>query len=193
LFVFSAGNLTPPDIGAVDGSGGPPDSILSPATAKNVITVGALEQPRFINAKVPVCTTVDNTNSCVTNMPWLGMTDTSDEVASFSARGNVGIGVEGNFGRVKPDLVAPGTFVISARSGQWDQVAYYLTHQYFYDTDLLVSNRNSVAGAFFVPTNAVVLTIRLNDRRFPGAFPNLPILYGSTFPPTSPAFDQVTV
>ena len=45
LFVFGAGNS---GNGANDGSGGDPDSIQSPATAKNVITVGAIEQPRSI-------------------------------------------------------------------------------------------------------------------------------------------------
>ena len=36
------------------------------------------------------------------------MTDSSDQVAAFSSRGNVGIGIEGEFGRFKPDVVAPG-------------------------------------------------------------------------------------
>ena len=52
-------------------------------------------------------------------MPFLGVTDSLNEVASFSSRGNVGIGREGDFGRFKPDVVAPGTFVISARSQYW--------------------------------------------------------------------------
>ena len=51
LFVFAAGN----DGGGDDnGGGGNPDTILSPATAKNVITVGALEQYR---ATSPTCVT----------------------------------------------------------------------------------------------------------------------------------------
>ena len=40
-------------------------------------------------------------------------------MAAFSSRGNVGIGIEGAFGRFKPDLVAPGTFIISTRSADW--------------------------------------------------------------------------
>ena len=45
LFVFAAGN----DGGGDDsGGGGFPDTILSPGTAKDVITVGALEQLRNI-------------------------------------------------------------------------------------------------------------------------------------------------
>ena len=45
LIVFSAGNAGG---GSDDGSGGNPDTILSPATAKNVITVGAIEQNRNV-------------------------------------------------------------------------------------------------------------------------------------------------
>src|SRR5678815_3675229 len=45
LYVFAAGNM---GFGGEDGQGGEPGSIASPGTAKNVITVGALEAPRFI-------------------------------------------------------------------------------------------------------------------------------------------------
>ncbi len=56
LFVFGAGNA---GSGADNGSGGEPDSIQSPATAKNVITVGAIEQPRAIANLVTQCVVVD--------------------------------------------------------------------------------------------------------------------------------------
>ena len=45
LYVFSAGDS---GLGNEDGTGGFSDNILSPATAKNVITVGAIEQLRSI-------------------------------------------------------------------------------------------------------------------------------------------------
>ncbi len=63
LFVFAAGN----DGGGDDGGGGgDPDTILSPGTAKNVITVGALEQLRNItNTYTPL--------------------DSSNQVAAWSA------------------------------------------------------------------------------------------------------------
>ena len=38
---------------------------------------------------------------------FLPETDSSTEVAAFSSRGNVGVGVEGEGGRFKPDVVAP--------------------------------------------------------------------------------------
>ena len=106
LFVFSAGNS---GNGDDTGLSGDPDGILSPGTAKNVITVGAIEQPRFITNQV-----VDLFGN--TNQAFLGETDSDDEVAGFSSRGNVGIGIEGDAGRFKPDVVAPGTFVVSDAS-----------------------------------------------------------------------------
>ena len=135
LFVFGAGNA---GNGANDGLGGDPDSVQSPATAKNVITVGAIEQPRSIADPV-----------CATNQPWLGLTDSNNEVAAFSSRGNVGVGVEGEFGRFKPDVVAPGTFVVSARSTQWDQLAYYSPTNGSDDYFEVLSNLNNTLGPFY--------------------------------------------
>lgn len=122
LFVFAAGNS---GAGADAGTGGLADSIQSPGTAKNVITVGAIEDFRTITNETWTCATNGTSGNCQTNVPWLGLTDSSNQVASFSSRGNVGIGVEGEFGRFKPDVVAPGTFLVSTRSGQWDAQAYY--------------------------------------------------------------------
>jgi subtilisin-like proprotein convertase family protein/sugar lactone lactonase YvrE len=103
--VFAAGNLGGGNSG---GLGGAPDSILSPATAKNVITVGALEQFRLIVA---------------TNDPLsVAHTDSDDQVLDTSSRGNVGVGLEGPSGRLKPDLVAPGAYVVSARAGTFTNV-----------------------------------------------------------------------
>ena len=99
LAVFSAGNS--------GGTGGNQDSLASPASAKNVIAVGAIENFRHISNNV--------VRRGITNQPWLGMTDSSNQVADFSSRGNVGIGAEGQFGRFKPDVVASGTFVVSTR------------------------------------------------------------------------------
>src|SRR5262249_48170190 len=101
-----------------NGTAGDPDSIAAPATAKNVITVGAIEQLRNITNEFYTTNMVSGTNVVVTNS-FLGFTDSDNVVASFSSRGNVGIGTEGEFGRVKPDVVAPGAFVVSTRSGSW--------------------------------------------------------------------------
>ncbi len=157
LYVFSAGNS---GFGGDNGQGGDFDSVNSPGNAKNVITVGALELAR--NLTNSIITMVTNTNqvqvvvtvvvgstvrrpdlwpsqltnaslSFSTNFPFAGLTDSDHQVASFSSRGNVGIGTEGDNGRFKPDVVAPGTFVISTRSAQWQ-----LTNDYplpFYQTE----------------------------------------------------------
>jgi subtilisin-like proprotein convertase family protein len=125
--VFAAGNSGG---GGNSGLNGIADSIGSPATAKNVITVGAADQARFISNWVQFsCGNVTNivggvTNIitvCQSNQPWLGMTDSDNQVAPFSSRGNVGIGLEGQFGRMKPDLVAPGSMTVSARSAQYQE------------------------------------------------------------------------
>ena len=123
VYVFPAGNAGSAnsfDTGNDGGSGGNADTVESPGSAKNVITVGAVEQFRNITNETVIC---DPIFGCQTNQPWLGSTDSSNQVAGFSGRGNVGIGLEGDNGRFKPDLVAPGTFVVSTRSQQWDQGA----------------------------------------------------------------------
>ncbi len=118
LFVFSAGNS-----GGGGGSGlsGNPGSILAPGTAKNVLTVGALELPRDITNEVwkcQPCGSCTNGVNCTTNKPWEAMTSSAQQVAGFSGRGNVGIGIEGDYGRFKPDVVAPGTFA-KAHATRW--------------------------------------------------------------------------
>jgi subtilisin family serine protease len=113
LFVFPSGNSGG---GSDDGLGGNPNSIASPANAKNVITVGSTDHLRFITNSFEI-TLADGT--VITNVPFLGLTDSDEEVSYFSGRGNVGVGIEGTFGRFKPDVVAPGSFVISTASAGW--------------------------------------------------------------------------
>jgi subtilisin family serine protease/subtilisin-like proprotein convertase family protein len=152
LCVFAAGNS---GAGADDGRGGVPDSIQSPGTAKNVITVGAIEQARFITNQTWTCSSNGVSVTCQTNTPWLGLTDSSNQVASFSSRGNVGIGIEGASGRFKPDVVAPGTFVISTRSTEWDQSSYYSLSNNFFNIapdanyEQVLSNLNLGLGPFY--------------------------------------------
>lgn len=87
-----------------------PDSLLAPGTAKNVITVGASESPRPTGG--------------YTGVPWLllsfcfatapintdTLSDDANGIAAFSSRGPT------DDGRIKPDLVAPGTNILSTRS-----------------------------------------------------------------------------
>jgi alpha-tubulin suppressor-like RCC1 family protein/subtilisin-like proprotein convertase family protein len=168
LFVFAAGNN-----GGGDDSGGQgaSDTILSPATAKNVITVGALEQLRNIT------NVVTDLNSNMISV-WQPQTDSSSQVAFYSSRGNVGIGTEGTFGRFKPDVVAPGSFVVSTRSGQWDQAAYYNpTNFTFGEIDnQVIDIRGLNFYSLSVPENAVGVQIFLVPNiSSPSPFPSLPI------------------
>ncbi len=156
LYVFAAGNSG----GGNDiGLGGNSQSIQSPGTAKNVITVGAIEQFRNITNVV--------TRRGDTNAIWLGETDSADQVAAFSSRGNVGIGVEGDFGRFKPDVVAPGVFVVSARSPTWNQAAYYNPTSSVVNTfrDQVVDTNSLQRDSIFVPDNAVELSITVANTR----------------------------
>ena len=170
LFVFSAGNS---GRGTDGGTGGATDTILSPATAKNVITVGAVEQFRQLTN---LAFATGDTNGTEIFLP---STDSSNQIASFSSRGNVGVSVEGTSGRFKPDLVAPGTFVISDRSQEWDTGAYYNPTN---ETDTLLPNRNVTTNALnflpplFVEGNDVQIVITiLTNRLSPVPFPPLPI------------------
>ena len=80
LVIYSAGNAGPG-----------PQTIGSPGTAKNALTIGASE-----NSRPDKDTESDNPTS----------------IAGFSSRGPTADG------RTKPDLVAPGTWVLSVRAAQ---------------------------------------------------------------------------
>jgi subtilisin-like proprotein convertase family protein len=195
MYVFAAGNS-----GGGDDNGGQgnPDSVQSPGTAKNVVTVGAVEQLRNVTNNVWKCTSNGSTNGmpvCTTNQPWAAETDSSDQVAGFSSRGNVGIGTEGDFGRYKPDVMAPGTFVVSTRSGQWDQQAYYnpTSHLYQSYSGLVVQTNGTLfLNTIFVPDNAVQLNLDISpNANSPVPFPGLPIYVKRSDPPTTTVYDFV--
>ncbi|HTY87248.1 MAG TPA: S8 family serine peptidase [Candidatus Acidoferrum sp.] len=179
-FVFSAGNAGGGDDGNDPGSG-IADSILSPATAKNVITVGALQELRNITNQVMVISDDGTVTNYVT--PWAAETSTSYRIAGFSSRGNVGIGIEGSYGRFKPDVVAPGTFVISTRSAQWDVASYFYINPISIDvnyfSDLVLQPGNLWANVFpLIPNNTIetaVFVFPNADSPFP--FPFLPIYF----------------
>lgn len=168
LFVFSAGNE---GYGDEEGASGNSDSILSPATAKNVITVGALESLRYIAAahtnEVYATNEVDgetviSTNLVITtNTTLYNASDDEQQVASYSSRGNVGIGTEGTYGRIKPDIVAQGSYVVSTRGATETEEApdTYEDIQIITDQFLDLGATNSYA--FFAPTNIVSLSIEI--------------------------------
>jgi len=109
--------------------------------------VGALEQLRGItNVVTKVVDGVTNPST-----PWRLMTDTDSQVAGYSSCGNVGVGTEGANGRLKPDVVAPGSFVISTRSEQWDEQAYYNPTNYYFDEFSDLVDANSLKAYFIFP------------------------------------------
>ena len=178
LYVFAAGNSGG---GSDSGLSGNPGSVFSPGTSKNVITVGAIELARDItNIVTKITKVVGGTNQFSTNTttPWKDMTSSGNQVAGFSGRGNVGIGTEGDFGRFKPDVVAPGTFVISTRSTTWDEKAYYNPTNHHYTTfrNQVVNARDIHNYTIFLPDNAVGFSVSLyaNDDS-PSPFPDLPV------------------
>jgi subtilisin-like proprotein convertase family protein len=200
LFVFSAG-----DSGGGDdnGDGGNSDTIQSPATAKNVITVGALEQLRGItNVVTRVVNGVTNPST-----PWRLMTDTDSQVAGYSSCGNVGVGTEGANGRLKPDVVAPGSSVISTRSEQWDEQAYYNPTNYYFDQFSDLVDANSLNAYFislaFIPPNTVFNSniVAVSIQVVPNMYSTLPfpnfeifVSHTGTPNPTIPStYDFVTM
>ena len=86
-----------------------PMSVTSPATAKNCICVGACEnrRPAFNAATYGSWWPSDYPVAPFRNDP---MANNSEQVVAFSSRGPT------QDGRVKPDVVAPGTFILSTRS-----------------------------------------------------------------------------
>jgi len=105
-FVISAGN----DGTDKDGDGRiNATSVTSPATAKNCITVGACEnlRPEFNSEKYGGWWPDDYPVAPFKSDP---MANNPKQVVAFSSRGPT------NDGRVKPDVIAPGTFILSSRS-----------------------------------------------------------------------------
>ena len=185
LFVFSAGNGGG---GTADGSGGSADTITAPGTAKDVVTVGALEQLRNITN---IVTDASSNKAAV----WLPETDSSSQVADYSSRGNVGIGTEGTFGRFKPDVVAPGSFVVSTRSSQWATNVYYnpTNDQNSYYPNQTVGTNVLNYYNVSVPANAVAVTITIISNKTSTVFPgNLPIYVLQSGFPTTNSFDFMT-
>lgn len=124
LVLFAAGNAE------VDNFGGP-DGVLDARTlmqhqaAKNVFTVGASENLRndagwrdsyrlFFGGYVHAAFNATAGGAPAT----FSMSDNSAQVALFSNRGVVRTPANASTGRVKPDIVAPGTNILSCRS-QW--------------------------------------------------------------------------
>jgi serine protease AprX len=106
LVLFAAGNdgADADSDGLID-----PDSMGSPGTAKNCLTVGASENRRPSGSEPPPG--IDRNWSQLGRYPKLGaaghVSDDADGMAAFSSRGPT------DDLRIKPDVVAPGTNILS--------------------------------------------------------------------------------
>ena len=129
LFVFAAGN---------DGNGD--DTTAAAAQPDTHFVAGhgqkrhhrrRLEQFRNITNEVTNASTAQPTSA----LPGSRRPTPAITWPDYSSRGNVGIGTEGTYGRFKPDVVAPGTFIVSTRSQQWDERAVFINPtNYSYST-----------------------------------------------------------
>ncbi len=93
-------------------------NVSIPGVAKNCLTVGACENDRP-NIRVNYGTWKPSI-FCHSPINSDGMTDSVDHIAPFSSRGPTWAthSLLDMSGRRKPDVVAPGTFILSARSSQ---------------------------------------------------------------------------
>ena len=96
LILFSAGNDAPNKVG-------------SPGSAKNVLTIGASESVRTLPASVSFPASPAFPTSPVIN-GWNTEADNQNHIADFSSLGPA----QNN--RIKPDVVAPGSWILSSRS-----------------------------------------------------------------------------
>lgn len=107
LICFSAGNEGvdhKTESGVID-----PKSITPPGTAKNCITIGATEnnRPNFSFTYQEAFGATDYPANPIASDR---MANDPDGMVAFSSRGPT------TDGRIKPDIVAPGTFILSTRS-----------------------------------------------------------------------------
>ena len=185
LFVFAAGNSGNGSDNGIEGEAG---TIFSPATAKNVITVGASDSPRFI-------TNLVSYDNVTTNEVFYGGTDNSNLVSYFSSCGNVSAGVEGNYGRFKPDVVAPGVFTISCRSASYVDPTYEtIVYDFPFPNQTVApgkTNTDNSGYAIYIPDNesgfgvSGLTVIISTNAASPIPFPtNLMLLADTFYPPT---------
>jgi PKD repeat protein len=123
------------------------DSMGSPATAKNVLTVGATENARTNGGVNPEDLTNDidevqcsgndggpawrncwptDYDAVPTGPDYIGGDDNHDHMAAFSSRGPT------DDGRIKPDVVAPGTNILSVKSSRASECGWGDGHDDFY-------------------------------------------------------------
>lgn len=160
LFVAAGNSGLDGELGAlgfcVNGDGVvDPDSLVSPGTAKNVITVGATESTKNEGPVAGVPWFLINPNFCFAVEPIATdiIANNANGMAAFSSRGPT------DDGRIKPDIIAPGTSIVSNRT----HVAGATTLWGEYDANYLYSGGTSMATPLVAGLGAVTrqwLTLR---------------------------------
>jgi subtilisin-like proprotein convertase family protein len=176
LFVFAAGN---DGSGDDTGSAGIAGTINSPAVAKNVISVGSIDSPRFITNGVSF-------DLVTTNAYWFSKTDNSNLVSYFSSCGNVGLGLEGTYGRFKPDVVAPGMMIVSDRAADFEDPTNQIlvTDDFFTNT---VAPGETNLYPVYIPPGTSQIEIFITPNQFsPVPFPTNMYILGDPLPTTQP-------
>jgi subtilisin-like proprotein convertase family protein len=175
LFVFAAGNSGDGSGNGIDGEAG---TILSPALAKNVITVGASDSPRYL-------TNLVTEDDVTTNEVFYPDTDNSNLVASFSSGGNVDAGIEGLYGRFKPDVVAPGVFTISCRASDFvDPSNETLVTAFPFPAQTVALHQTNIYPIFIPSDTSELILVISSNSTSPSPFPNMLLLGDPNDPPT---------
>jgi serine protease AprX len=138
------------------------NSISSPGTAKNLIVIGASENERATggyNPGGPCSTWYGCWGSDYPTNPTRddALSNSREHMAAFSSRGPM------NDGRIKPDLVAPGTNILSVRSSQATETGWgaYSTVYYEYMGGTSMASPLSAGAAtlvkqYYVDTEHVI-------------------------------------
>ncbi len=156
LIIFAAGNsgVDKNKDGRID-----PNSVGTPGTAKNALTVGASENLTTtggIQKKVGELASAKN-NWPVAPITLSTMSDNMNGLAMFSSRGPT------SDGRIKPDIVAPGTNILSVKSQQ--PTAEKLWGEY--NTNYVWSGGTSMATPLTAGAAAIarqILTEKINPK-----------------------------
>jgi PKD repeat protein/subtilisin family serine protease len=172
LILFSAGNGgtdKKAPFGYVD-----EDSLDAPGTAKNALTVGASDNTRLSGGLNPGSSSCYTWGTCWPSDYQAAPTatdrisDDEGELAAFSSRGPT------NDDRLKPDVVAPGTNILSTRSRygtEPDWGAYNEYYEYMGGTSMatpLVAGAAALVREFYVegghePSAALVKATLINS------------------------------
>ncbi len=126
------------------------DSLMAPGTAKNVITVGASESLRLDGNFDELTWSEFPLRWCFAREPVASdlLADNPNGMAAFSSRGPT------DDGRFKPDLVAPGTAIVSNKSSHPDATILWGT--YTLNPRYTIAGGTSMASPFAAGSAALV-------------------------------------